>query len=235
MSVFRKIKQTLTHSSPQPRSAPPLPPPIPPPTIDLLEKMAAQWDIALKQSLGFDDSQLTPELFAALFACIVDKPTFNFTAARSGRPSEQDLIAFEETIGFALPADFRRYVRTGFGCLFLEVKETVWPRPQAGAIVPAWHLKHGLYVYGLSSSVPDYMDIRKQFAVFSKGGRRIVPFLRIEGSLDHHCFTPEGGIALLRSGKLEPVDLTFSALLLKEIQSLQARVKKIQTEPNPYA
>ena len=81
------------------------------------------------------------------------------------------------------------------------------------------------------------MDIRKQFAGFSKGGRRIVPVLRLEGSLDHYCFSPEGRMVLWReeTREAEPIDLTFTALMLKEIQTLQERAKKIQNEPNPYA
>lgn len=167
----------------------------------------------------------------------MDKRTFNLIAGQSGRPSEQDLEAFEQSIGFRLPQDFRAFAMSGFGCLFLEVNESVWPRPKEGAIVPAWHLKSALYVYGLSIGVPDYMDIRKQFAGFSKGGRCIVPFLRLEGSLDHYCFTPEGRIVLWckDTRDTEPIDLTFTALLHKEIQTLQERAQKIQNEPNPYA
>jgi hypothetical protein len=191
----------------------------------------------IQQKFGQDRSLLSPELFEALLRCVVDKKTFNFIAAQSGRPSEPVVTAFEQIIGFALPQDYRAFAMSGFGCLCVEVNESIWPRPKEGAIVPAWHLKCALYVYGLSADVPDFMDIRKQFAGFSKGGHRIVPFLRLEGSLDHYCFSPEGGIVLWRSDTrdTQPVDLTFTALLLKEITTLQERAQKIQNEPNPYA
>src|SRR5262249_23174378 len=147
-------------------------------------------------------SVVIPELFEALLRCMVDTKTFTFTAARSGLPSEQDITAFEQIIGFRLPQDYRDFVaRTGFNCLLLEANESIWPRPKVGSTVPAWHLKSALYVYGISDGVPDFMEIRKQFALFSKGGSRIVPFLRVEGSLDHYCFSPEGGIVFWTARK----------------------------------
>lgn len=98
-------------------------------------------------------------------------------------------------------------------------------------------MMYRLYVYGLSANVPDYIDIRKQFAAFSRGGHRFVPFLRLEGYLDHYCFTPEGGIVFWNAEMREakPVDLSFTSLLIKEIQTLDDNAKKIQNEPNPYA
>ncbi len=201
------------------------------------DQIAAVLETVIQQKFGQDRSLLSPELFEALLCCIADKRTFNFIAAQSGRPSEQVVAEFEQTVGFSLPRDYRAFAMSGFGCLFIEVNESVWPRPKEGAIVPAWHLGYTLYVYGLSADVPVYMDIRKQFGVFSKGGHRIVPFLRREGSLDHHCFSPEGSIVLWHSATrtTEPVDLTFTALLLKEIRTLQERAQRIQNEPNPYA
>ena len=248
MDIFRKIKQALTGSTPPKGEPPPIiqspAPPSIPPVISQpqagasplsRDQVASMLERVIEQKFGQDRSLMSPELFEALLRCVVDKKTFKFIAAHSGRPSAQDITAFEQTIGFSLPKDYRAFAMSGFGCLFVEANETIWPRPKEGAIVPLWHLKYALYVYGLSAGVPDYMDIRKQFAVFSKRGRRIVPFLRLEGSLDHYCFTPEAGIVFLQGGKLEPVDMTFSVLLLKEIQTLQERVKKIQNEPNPYA
>ena len=220
---------------------PVLPPPLPavaPAAPGLSrEQMAAVLESVIQRKFGSDRALLSPELFEALLRCVVDKKTFEVVAGQSGRPSEQEVAAFERTVGFSLPQDYRRFAMSGFGCLFLEVKESIWPRPKAGDIVPAWHVRCGLYVYGLSAEVPDFVDVRKQFSEFSKGGRRIVPFLRIEGSLDHYCFSPEGGIVEWRADldDTEPVDLTFTELLLKEITSLQDRAKRIQTEPNPYA
>jgi len=199
--------------------------------------MAAVLERVIQQKFGQDRSLLSPELFETLLRCVIDKKTFNFIAGQSGRPSGPVVASFEQTIGFALPRDYRAFAMSGFGCLFVEANESVWPRPKEGAIVPAWHLNYALYVYGLSSDVPDFMDIRKQFGAFSKSGRRIVPFLRLEGSLDHYCFSPEGGIVLWRSDTrdTQPVDLTFTALLLKEITTLQEGALRIQNEPNPYA
>ena len=190
----------------------------------------------IEQKFEQDLTLMSPELFDALLRCVFDKKTFTVTAAQSGRPSEQEITAFEQTIGFGLPQDYRAFARSGFGCLFVEVNESIWPRPKVGSIVPAWHLKYALYVYGLSSGVPDFMDIRKQFALFAKGGRRIVPFLRLEGSLDHYCFSPDGGIVLRQSGTRDTqvIEHTFTELLLKEITTLQQRAQRIQNEPNPY-
>ena len=224
-----------------PIASPVLPPPLPQaqqgaPKLSP-EEIAAVLEKTIQEKFGVDRSKLGRELVDELLTCVINKHVFNLTAAQTGRPTEQDVAAFEKTIGFALPQDFRAFVMSGFGCLHLEVKETVWPRPKAGAIVPAWHLMYTLYVYGLSAEVPDFMDIRKQFSGFARGGHRMVPFLRLEGYLDQYCFTPGGGIVLWRSETrdTEPVDLTFSALLLKEIRTLQERAQQIHKEPNPYA
>ena len=87
--------------------------------------MAAVLERVIQQKFGQDRSLLSPELFEALLGCVVDKKTFNFIAAQSGRPSEQVVTAFEETVGFALPRDYRAFAMSGFGCLFVEVNESV--------------------------------------------------------------------------------------------------------------
>jgi len=221
-----------------------VPPVLPPATsqgeaagpISDAEQIAAVVEKVIQQKFGQDRALLSPELFEALLRCVVDKKTFRTIAAQSGRPDEPDIAAFEQVIGFSLPEDYRRYARSGFGCLFVEVNESVWPRPKEGAIVPAWHIQFALYVYGLSSGVPDFMDIRKQFAGFSKGGSRLVPFLRVEGSLNQYCFSPEGRIVRWDADTREakPEGVTFTALLLREIVALQERAQRIQKEPNPY-
>jgi len=192
---------------------------------------------AILRKFEQDISLMSPELFGALFHCLIGKKTYQMAAGKSGRPSEQDVAAFEQTIGFALPQDFRSFAMSAFGSLFLEVNENVWPRPKEGAIVPLWHLMYALYVYGLSADAPDFLDIRKQFARFSKGEHRIVPFLRLVGSFNQYCFTPEKRIVLwhAETRKIDPIDITFTELLIREIQTLQERVGKIQNEPNPYA
>lgn len=244
LGAMGKLPGTRSEKPAPPVISSPIAPPVLPPPMPQAqtggpklspEQVAAVLDKVIQQKFGQDRSLLSPELFDALLRFVVDKKTFNFIAAQSGRPSEQVVTAFEQTIGFGLPQDYRAFAMSGFGCLFIEVNESVWPRPKEGAIVPAWHLKYALYVYGLSGGVPDFMDIRKQFAGFSKGGHRIVPFLRLEGSLDHYCFSPEGGIVLWRMRDTQPVDLTFTALLLKEITTLRERAQGIQNEPNPYA
>ncbi len=124
------------------------------------------------------------------------------------------------------------------GCFYLEAAESQWPRPKLGAIVPAWHLKYSISVFGISSDAPESMDIRKRFAAFpQKGSDRLVPFFTFPCTSDCYCFTREGRIVLWDSvsGDTDPVDLTFSAFLLKEIRTLQERVQKIKSEPNPYA
>lgn len=236
MSIFRRIKQSLTGPSQQASS----PPPIPPPILKPSQEDVSQLRLAIKRNFGDDVSKLSPELLNALLGCIIDKQTYNFIASRTGRPSEQDIAAFEQAIGFGLPQDFRSFSMTGFGCLTVEVKESVWPRPKPGAIVPAWYLEHSIYVYGFSSGVPDYMDMRKQFAAFSRSGQRMAPFLKLESlksEFNGYCFTPTGGVVFCRRNPsdVDPVDLTFTALLTKEIQTLCERSEKIRNEPNPYA
>ncbi len=201
------------------------------------EQLAAELEHVVQQKFGRDRALLSPALFESLLRCIIDKKTFNLVAAQSGRPSEQDVTALEQSMGFGLPQDYRAFAMSGFGCLLLEVNENIWPRPKPGAIVPAWHLKYRILVFGLSAGVPDYMDMRQQFAAFRKGGHRLVPFLRFEGFLDQYCFTPDAHIVLwdAETRDTESVDLTFTALLVRELQTLQERAQRIQKEPNPYA
>ena len=207
MSIFRKIKAALTGSVP-----PPIPQSIPQPSQGLA---------ALAQHLR----TLDPKVFSAI-------------ASRSERPSERDVASFEKTIGFRLPDEFREFLMASLGCFYLEAIESAWPRPKPDDIVPAWHLKYAIHVFGISSDAPDFMDIRKRFAGFPQSGsQRLVPFFAFSCSGDCHCFTPEGRIVVWRSdsGDTQPVDLTFSAFLLKEIRTLQERAQKITNEPNPYA
>jgi hypothetical protein len=231
--------------APTPSAAPlaiqtPAPPPIPPVigTSPLgADDEKAIIESCLQQYSGEVISLLDPDLFGLLMSCLTDKKTFTFVIVHSSRPSREDIAAFEHKIGILLPQEFRDFCKTKFGCLCFEVNERVWPRPKAGDIVPAWYMSFALYVYGFSAGVPDNMDIRKQFAAFSKSGHRLVPFLKLAGSNNQYCFTPERGIVLWHAatGVVEPVDLSFTALLIREIETLLERAQKIQNEPNPYA
>lgn len=156
-----------------------------------------------------------------------DKRSFQVVACMGNEPSEQDVVAFEQCIGFRLPAEFREFTMSPLGGLYMEVREHLWPRAKEFDVGPFWSFCFGLKVFGIAKDIPEWLDIRVQYEEFKKEGLgELVPFLQIEGDADRYCFVQSGEIVTWKHEEAEdrsPLNVGFSDLLLAEIDELEIR------------
>lgn len=75
------------------------------------------------------------------------------------RPLPAHLNELEGLLGRPLPSDYRAF-QEKYGALYIEVKEEVWPRAEAGVVGPFWTFNYGFAVLGLGHEVPDFLDVR---------------------------------------------------------------------------
>lgn len=164
----------------------------------------------------------------ATYIRALDRKAFTVVACRGHEPSEQDVAAFEAGVGFRLPDEFREFTMSSLGGLYVEVKEALWPRPKEYEVGPFWTLQYAVRVYGLADTIPDWLDIRVRFErLKAVGCPGLVPFLQLECDADMYCFNSAGRIVRWKHEDVEapdPIDMTFSRLLLSELRELEKRM-----------
>lgn len=164
-----------------------------------------------------------------------DKESYRVMACQGNEPSEDDVAAFEATVGFCLPEEFRAFTMSPLGGLYLEVLEALWRRPKEFDVGPFWSFLYGIKVFGIAEGIPELLDIRVQHQEMKEAGvDGLVPFLQLIGDADCFCFNAMGDI--VQWSHEDPaehpiIDRTFSELLMDEIQNLEIRKEcKINNE-----
>lgn len=164
-----------------------------------------------------------------------DKTSYAVFSCQGEEPSETDIAAFEKSVGFSLPTEFREFTMSPLGGLYMEVREEIWARPKQFDVGPFWSFLYGVKVLGIAKSVPEWLDIREQYESFREEGfGQLVPFLQRVGDANCYCFT---GTAEIIEWSYEEWDepqslaMTFSELLMQEIHELEERKnRKIRGE-----
>jgi hypothetical protein len=204
-------------------------------TAPLLIVLSLALGMSLKRSSA-DAPEDDPDL-APVFAYFrgYDRETFQVVACQGHEPSEADLAAFERECGFRLPEGFRAFTRSPLGGLYMEAREEVWPRARAYAVGPFWSFLYAVKVFGIAKDIPDWLDIRVQYAEMKEAGfGRLVPFLQLQGDADKYCFDAGGRILRWHhDAPDEPAveSATFGRLLMREIRALEERTQgKIRGE-----
>lgn len=165
-----------------------------------------------------------------------DKSTFAVFAQQGSEPTVADVDSFEDVVGFKLPTEFREFAVHPLGGLYMEVHETLWPRPELYAVGPFWSFLYGLQVYSLSAESPDWLQIGNAWREMADAGHADhVPFLKVIGDADPYCFTPNQGIVIWRHEEPdnpEHITMSFSECVMHEIKCLEDRKnRKLQVSP----
>jgi len=158
---------------------------------------------------------------------------FSVFACGSNAPTEEVLQAFEAQLGYTLPQDFREFSMSPYGGIYIEVKETIWPKSKPNDVGQFGSFLRGMMTYGFAKDVPDWMDMRKAAAQFQQtSGNRFAPFLKVIGNADVYCFDPQGTVRRWDHETREavPVDKTFVAIFADELGELPKRKEKKKAE-----
>jgi hypothetical protein len=159
-----------------------------------------------------------------------DHDLFNVVACQGHEPTEADIAAFERECGFRLPSEFREFTMSPLGGLYVEAREEVWPVATEFEVGPFWSFLRGVKVFGIAADIPDWLDIRVQYAnMREEGFGSLVPFLQVETDANKYCFNPAGAIVVWDHEDpeaQEPVDLGFGELLARELTDLEDRVRR---------
>ena len=113
------------------------------------------------------------------------------------------------------------------GGLYMEVRESIWPRPKQYDVGPFWSFLYGLKVFGIAAKIPEWLDIRIAYQkLSSEGFPELVPFLQLVGNANRFCFQRDGGIVEWdheEPDKREVLDKDFASLFMREIRGLEKR------------
>lgn len=171
-----------------------------------------------------------PDAFDAVLKQYVDDDLSMFACGKDA-PSEADLRAFESSIGFPLPADFRHFSKTPIGGIFIQAKESVWPRGTELQVGPFWSFLYGMFVFGFGNGIPEWMDIRAATPNFrGDSGTNYVPCLKVMGNPDVYCFDPEGRVRQWdhETGEAEIQEGSFLDLFTREVIELRKRKDRMK-------
>lgn len=161
----------------------------------------------------------------------VDATLFELVATGPNVPAESDVAAYESSLGFALPVDFRALVLSALGGLYVRARPEAWPLHEEYDIAPAWTFLRGVALFGMATDIPEErLDLRFQLSEAQERGRTgFAPALKIDGDIGMWGFDPSG--AILREDEAGHVEADpeqdFGALYAREIAGLierQARV-----------
>jgi hypothetical protein len=157
---------------------------------------------------------------------------YNIGACGPQAPTLKQMRAFEKETAFKLPADFCRFTCSELGGFFIEVNESQWPQIRSEADGPAWTFMNGLHVFGLGTSIPEWLDLRVNYADFlQKGLGDFLPFLRLAGTSDRYVFDSTGSIFYWRSSDDGVRQRrTFESVLAFELGNLDTRKSDYQNQ-----
>jgi len=180
----------------------------------------------------------SPSDFAGVLNTHLDWDFMVFPAGNDA-PSELVFKEFENQIGFQLPDEFRLFSCSNLGGIYVEVKESVWPRHKEYDVGPYWSFLYGMFVYSLSSASPEWMDLKAKTPWFREHtGTNYVPFLKLIGVADIYCFDELGKVRQWdhETGKSPEVGKSFFEVFSYEVAELKKRkeMKKAlrATKPN---
>jgi hypothetical protein len=131
-----------------------------------------------------------------------------------------------KTFGVEYPLELAAHICGQFPGVFVEVKESVWPRPQAYDVGPFWSFLYAIHTYTSASESMDWMRLDFAAASFQKRtGLPAAPILRRVGDANLFCVDAKGKLLQFdhEENTLDPVDLNFWGLFEREVADLKTR------------
>src|SRR5262249_44230490 len=176
----------------------------------------------------FSKSRSMPDETEAILGRHLDGDFIVFPMA-DRRGTTAQLEAIGSRFGVHYPAEFVAHVCGRFPGIYVEAKETVWPRPKQYDVGPFWSFLYGLHTYTPTSESEPWMRLDIVAQEFQdKTGLGGAPILAIVGDADVYCTTKHGSIVRFRheTNELETVAPGFWQVFEDEIRQLRERKDK---------
>jgi len=151
---------------------------------------------------------------------------FTLTACGKDAPGKKVIKAFEKEFKMCLPEEFKAFSTSPLGGIYIDVKESIWPRPKELEVAPFWSFLYAVIVYGFAKDIPDWMNIRREAEEFNKDvNPDYFPFLKIIGDADVYCFDRTGLIYRWdhELDEFNKIEMGFNELLEFEVSELKER------------
>jgi hypothetical protein len=144
----------------------------------------------------------------------------------------QDLAALGKKYSVVFPAEFVAHLHGQFAGIYVEVKESLWPRPKQFDVAPFWSFLYGLHTYSPSVASEEWMRLEHVAAKFQEEtGLICAPILRIVGDADVYCVDKYGRIVQYdhETNEISRQSIDFWTLFEREIEELKKRkIKKVE-------
>ena len=174
------------------------------------------------------DTSATARMWAALEPVEVD--LFEVYSAGPDSPTEAEFAEYEIELGFRLPNDFRNLSMSTVGGVYVCARDEVWPEGAEGDVGPAWTFLRGLMVFGISSEMPDWLDLRVRLReARERGLTSFAPIFKLIGSSEVFGYdesgtlvTDDGFGAVSRNNEQD-----FVQLYAREVAALLERQRRM--------
>jgi hypothetical protein len=154
-----------------------------------------------------------------------NRAVYRLVASGRSAPNEARLDAFEVSIDFRFPAEFREFTLSPMGGLCLEVFDDLWQRPSPTQPSGDWRSLYSVKVFGIGIGVPRWLDLRAELADLPEEESDLIPFMARGDEPERYCFDLDQQIVRWspEDGRRESIQHSFYALLMQEIEALDER------------
>lgn len=166
----------------------------------------------------------------------LESGVYTVVSAHASAPSRKTIRTFGSEVGCKLPEEFVVHSSGEYGGLYVDVKETLWPRPKAGDVGAYWTFLYGLYTLNLTKDIPDFMALRENTLKFRESsGLPLVPCLKLIGSADRYCFDESGHIGQWdhETNVFTREKKSFFEVLDRELGELKSRKNRKVVDAQP--
>ncbi|AKF04462.1 hypothetical protein [Sandaracinus amylolyticus] len=148
--------------------------------------------------------------------------------------SREQIAAIGARVGVTYPVELADHVCGRFPGMYVEVKESVWPRPKPYDVGPFWSFLYALHTYTSAPESEPWMRLDHAAERFrAKTGLDAAPVLRIEGDANVYCIDARGALCRFHHelNRLEPVEGDYWSLLDRELRELRERKDRKKRAP----
>ena len=148
----------------------------------------------------------------------------------AGAAEAQRYDAYQRSLGFTLPDEFRQFCLSDLGGVYITAREAIWPPAREFDVGPAWTFWRGAMVFGLGAEVPEWLSLEAKLRqVREQEIDAFAPIFKVEGSPCLYGYRPDHSLAVFDGYELEADEAgSFIELFRREVEALLARVQDMK-------